>query len=78
MLADTDRQLAAALFRAKWWLSYGMLGAIGLHAAAALAHHYLLRDGVLASMMPGSSGRRREAKALSDRINGVAGANEGA
>ena len=41
-LADPDREFAAVLLRAKWWLSYGMLGAIGLHAAAALAHHYLV------------------------------------
>jgi hypothetical protein len=59
MLADTDRALAAALLRAKWWLAYGMLGAVGLHAAAALAHHYLLRDGVLASMAPSGLWRRR-------------------
>ena len=39
MLADADRELAPALLRAKRWLSYGLLGAIGLHAAAALAHH---------------------------------------
>ena len=61
MLTDADRELAPALLRAKRWLSYGMLGAIGLHAAAALAHHYLLRDGVLASMMPYGSGGRPEA-----------------
>lgn len=29
----------------------------GLHAAAALAHHYLWRDGVLARMVPGLSPR---------------------
>jgi cytochrome b561 len=54
MLADTDRALAPVLLEAKRWLAYGMLGAIGLHAAAALAHHHLLRDGVLASMLPGA------------------------
>jgi superoxide oxidase len=52
MLADADRELAPVLLQAKRWLSYGMLVVIGLHAAAALAHHYLLRDDVLASMMP--------------------------
>ena len=56
VLADADRERAAALLRAKWWLSYRMLGAIGLHAAAALSHQYLLRDGVLASMMPRGPG----------------------
>ncbi len=58
VLADADRGRAAVLLQAKRWLSYGMLGAIGLHAAAALAHHYLLRDGVLASMMPRGPGGR--------------------
>jgi superoxide oxidase len=33
-----------------------LLGVIGLHASAALAHHFLWRDGVLVSMLPG---RRR-------------------
>jgi len=51
-LAATDRELAALVFRAKWWIAYGMLATIGLHAAAALAHHYLLRDGVLTGMLP--------------------------
>jgi cytochrome b561 len=30
---------------------------IGLHAAAALAHHYLLRDNALARMLPGRRAR---------------------
>ena len=76
MLADTNRELAPALLRAKWWLSYGMLGAVGLHAAAALVHHYLLRDGVLASMMPrGFQGRPA---AMPDAADGVAGTKEAA
>ena len=58
-LAGADRELAAAVYRVKWWLAYGMLGTIGLHAAAALAHHYLLRDGVLAAMLPDLRPRRR-------------------
>lgn len=71
MLADADRELAPVLLQAKRWLAYGMLGAVGLHAAAALAHHYLLRDGVLASMMP-RGGRGRPA-AVRDAVDGAAG-----
>lgn len=59
MLADADRDLARTLFQAKRWLAYGMLSAIGFHATAALAHHYVFKDGVLASMLP--AGRRRPA-----------------
>lgn len=70
-LADADRQLAPVLFRAKWWLAYGMLGAVGLHAAAALAHHYLLRDGVLASMMPGGLRDRHTAAAAARSAPGM-------
>jgi cytochrome b561 len=33
------------------------LGLIGLHAAAALYHHWMLRDGVLTSMLRGRSTR---------------------
>ncbi len=32
-----------------------MLGLVAFHASAALAHHYLWRDGVLARMVPGRS-----------------------
>ena len=32
-----------------------LLGLIGLHALAALAHHFILRDGVLRSMLPPSA-----------------------
>ncbi len=69
-LADADRELAPILLRAKWWLSYGLLGAIGLHAAAALAHHYLLRDGVLASMMP--RGPEARSAVMPDAVGGAA------
>lgn len=61
-LAGTDRELAALVFRAKWWIAYGMLATIGLHAAAALAHHYLLRDGILAGMLPEFRLPRRRAQ----------------
>ena len=75
-LANPDREFAAVLLRAKWWLSYGMLGAIGLHAAAALAHHYLLRDGVLASMAPGGLRHRRGAATPRPELGAVVGTAE--
>jgi len=39
----------------EWHVTLGVAGywLIGLHAAAALFHHYLLRDGTLARMLPG-------------------------
>jgi len=33
--------------------NYAMLGLVGLHVAAALYHHVVMRDGVLKRMMPG-------------------------
>ena len=41
------------------WLGDAILWTAGLHAAAALYHHLVLRDGVLASMLPGAFPRRR-------------------
>jgi cytochrome b561 len=35
------------------WLGDAILWLAGLHALAALGHHFLLRDGVLLSMLPG-------------------------
>ncbi len=33
--------------------TYGMLTLVGLHAAAALYHYFIRRDGVLQRMLPG-------------------------
>jgi cytochrome b561 len=33
--------------------TYGMLGLVGLHVAAALYHYFIRRDGVLQRMLPG-------------------------
>jgi cytochrome b561 len=41
------------------WLGDAILWLAGLHALAALAHHFVLRDGVLLSMLPGTRARRR-------------------
>jgi cytochrome b561 len=35
------------------WLGDAILWLAGLHALAALVHHFILRDGVLLSMLPG-------------------------
>ncbi len=35
------------------WLGDAILWVAGAHAAAALYHHFVLRDGVLRSMLPG-------------------------
>jgi cytochrome b561 len=35
------------------WMGDAILWIAGLHAAAALYHHFVLRDGVLRSMLPG-------------------------
>ena len=68
-LADADRDLARSLFRVKSWLAYGMLSAIGFHATAALAHHYVFRDSVLASMLPaGPRGRPAAAPRPADGV----------
>jgi len=33
-------------------LGYALFGLIGLHAASALVHHYILRDDILTAMLP--------------------------
>jgi len=43
------------------WLGDTIMWLAGLHAAAGLFHHFVLRDGVLASMLPGRLVRRRSA-----------------
>ena len=43
------------------WLGDTIMWVAGLHAAAALYHHFVLRDAVLASMLPGLGVRSRSA-----------------
>ena len=38
------------------WLAYALFALAGLHAAGALWHHYIRRDGVLMRMLPGGTG----------------------
>jgi cytochrome b561 len=47
-----DRPLAAPLGNVHSFLGYALLTLIGMHAAAALYHHFIRRDGVLATMLP--------------------------
>jgi len=42
----------ASIARLHTWLGDALLWLAGLHAAAAVYHHLVLRDGVLASMLP--------------------------
>lgn len=83
-LVDADRDLARLLFQAKRWVAYGMLSAIGFHATAALAHHYVFRDGVLASMLPprggaaGGRGASEPRPAAGGEANGDAAEAKGA
>ncbi|TPL77271.1 cytochrome b [Mesorhizobium sp. B2-3-15] len=53
-LAESD---AAESFwtSAHWYLAYAGAALVALHVAAALRHHFLLRDGVLARMITPSS-----------------------
>ena len=46
-------QLGSTIATVHTWLGDTILWVAGLHAAAGLYHHYVLRDGVLRSMLPG-------------------------
>jgi len=46
-------QLGVTVATIHTWLGDAILWVAGLHALAALYHHVVLRDGVLASMLPG-------------------------
>lgn len=49
----TDRPTARQYREIHEWAAYALMGLAGLHAAAALWHHYARRDGVLKRMLPG-------------------------
>lgn len=51
-LVDRNKPLAALVGDAHSLVGYTMLAVIGLHAAAALFHHYVRRDEVLNAMLP--------------------------
>jgi cytochrome b561 len=54
-LLPGDRRLAHALFEVHGAAAAAFLAVIGLHIAAALYHHFVRKDHVLASMLPGVS-----------------------
>lgn len=49
---ERDRDLAETLEAAHEWAGWFLLAIAGLHASAALWHHYIRRDNVLQSMLP--------------------------
>ena len=51
-MLSRDRPLAAQLSSVHVFLGYALLALIGLHAAAALFHHFIRRDDVLNAMLP--------------------------
>ena len=52
------------------WLGDAIMWVAGLHAVAALYHHFVLRDGVLASMLPGLRVRSGKDDKTQPLING--------
>lgn len=49
---EKSQPLISSLFDFHEWIAYGILGLLVLHIAAALFHHYYLKDDVLKRMMP--------------------------
>ena len=56
-LVGVDEDLADRLRSLHEWLNYTLLVAVAAHVGAALKHHFIERDDVLARMLPGR-GRR--------------------
>jgi cytochrome b561 len=59
-LAGADPDLADTLESWHVGLSWTLLSLVGLHALAALFHHFVRRDDVMRSMLPGAPARARE------------------
>jgi cytochrome b561 len=51
-LIGADRSLARLLVDVHIVLAWTLLALIGVHVAAALRHHFILRDGVMLQMLP--------------------------
>jgi cytochrome b561 len=56
-IIGTDRQLARQLHDLHALTANALLVLIGMHASAALFHHFIRRDAVLATMLPAVSAR---------------------
>jgi cytochrome b561 len=64
-LTGSDTDVAEQLDDYHKWVAYVLGGLIVLHASAALWHHFVRRDGVLTSMLPGRKPARRRSADLS-------------
>ncbi len=51
-LLPSNRTVSKALEEVHELMAHGLVALVGLHALAALYHHYVLKDGVLAGMLP--------------------------
>ena len=51
-VAPRDRELAEALKAAHRWINYALAATVLVHVAAAIKHHFIDRDDVLARMIP--------------------------
>lgn len=51
LIARND-ELKPVLKDLHFWLNMAMAGAVGVHVAAALKHHFIDRDGIVKRMMP--------------------------
>jgi cytochrome b561 len=57
-LVAKDKALAELLKSVHVTLNYALLALVAIHAAAALQHHYIARDAVLARMLPWAARRK--------------------
>jgi cytochrome b561 len=53
-LIGRNEHLFRGLIDLHRWLAYALAAVVALHAAAALRHHFLLRDATLRKMLPGT------------------------
>ena len=51
-IVASSHELGATIANVHTWLGDAILWVAGVHALAGLYHHFVLRDGVLASMLP--------------------------
>ena len=55
-LLPVDKALAEAIKPVHGWLAWTLIALVALHVAAALKHHFIDRDGLIARMWPGRAG----------------------
>lgn len=51
-LLSPNKELAELIKPVHGWSAFALLGLAGVHVAAALKHHFIDRDGLLARMLP--------------------------